>query len=105
MAEDASPPLLTLAEMCSRYMVSNRRARNIVREHRVPVLQPGRCWLFDVRAETAFREATRLYSSDPTAPARRPTGSQARSAASEYAKALALIESGLPAKPSPSVKR
>jgi len=105
VTEDARPLLLTLPDLCARYQVSDRRARDIVRQHRVPVLQPGRCWLFDARAETAFQEATRLYSSDPTAPARRATGSRARSAASEYEKALARIESGLPAKPSLSGKR
>lgn len=105
MTEDAQPPLLTLAEICALYHVSDRRARDIVREHRVPVLQPGRRWLFDVRAETAFREATRLYSPAAAAPTRHTIRSRARSAASDYEKALAQIESGLPAKPSPSGKR
>lgn len=89
MAEDTSPPLLTLAEMCIRYKVSDRRARDIVRQHRVPVLQPSRRWLFDVRAEMAFREACRLYPVQAAEPARGqvPT-SKANKAA--YAKAQAL---------------
>ena len=71
-------PFLTLADICARYHVSDRRARDIVREHKVPVLCPGRRWLFDEQAETAFREATRLYSSaSPAAPARRTGGSPA----------------------------
>lgn len=99
-------PLLTLPEICELYQVSDRRARDIVRLHAVPVLCPGRHWLFDARAEAAFREATRLCpSSSPAAKAPRSGGSRARSAASEYEKALALIESGLPAKPSPSGKQ
>ncbi len=93
MAEDTHAPLLTLAEMCSRYKVSDRRARDIVRQHRVPVLQPGRRWLFDVRAEMAFREACRLYPVRTVEPARgQVTASNA--ARSAYSKALALASPG-----------
>lgn len=60
--DDRSMPeaLLTLADICTRYRVSDRRARDIVHHNAVPVLHPGRKWLFDAKAETAFREATRL---------------------------------------------
>ncbi len=81
--------LLTLPELCARYQVSDRRARDIVRLHRVPVLQPGRRWLFDVQAEMAFREACRLYPVRTVgAPSVQRTPCKANSSA--YVRALEL---------------
>lgn len=89
MTEDARPPLLTLPDICARYQVSDRRVRDIVRQHRVPILQPGRRWLFDAQAEMAFREACRLYPVAAIEPARdRVATSKAERA--EYVRALAL---------------
>jgi hypothetical protein len=53
-------PLRTLIEICQRYHVSDRRAREIVRQNNVPILKPGREWLFDEAAERAFVEASRV---------------------------------------------
>ena len=86
-------PLLTLADICARYHVSDRRARDIVRPHGVPVLRPGRAFLFDSRAETAFREATRLNSSSsPTKAVSHAGTSRKPSRENDYEKALELVK-------------
>jgi hypothetical protein len=87
MADD----LLTLPSICAKFHVSERRARQIVHDHGVPVLKPGREWLFDDTAVRAFTEATRLCpSKSSVAKVRKPGGSRARSRAGGFEKALAL---------------
>lgn len=98
--------LLTLAEVCARYGVSDRWARDLVREHKVPVLRLGRRWMFDGHAERAFLEASRecLLSNSADVRVPRTGGSKARSTDNEFAKALALTTSALPENASPSEK-
>jgi hypothetical protein len=89
--------LRTSAEVAADLHVTPRRVRELARLHAVPVLVPGRDFLFD---ETAYRllcEAIKkCTSASPDVPAPRSGGSRGRSMDSEYERALALGTKGLP---------
>ena len=81
---------LKLPEMCARYHVSDRRAPDIVRQNAVRVLRPGRAWLFDERAETALREATRMFQDPVSKEKRRRAAMRVPSSDDAYERVLAL---------------
>jgi hypothetical protein len=95
--------LLTLADVCIRFHISDRRARGIVKLHRVPVLKPGRKLLFDEVALRAFTEACRCSTVPPAQPVPTPRGS--RAVAGDFARALALADAQSPKRPAGSTAR
>lgn len=86
---EAAPTLLSLADICEKYCVSDRWVRGLVRKHSVPVLRMGRAFLFDARTETAFLEATRMFQDQPGSRGR-VRDVAPRSARGDYERALAL---------------
>ena len=83
----------TYPEAAAELRVCVKTLRALVARHRPPVLDVGRKVMFDDTTMTALREAMRRPCPSPSraAPARRSGGSQARSAANEYEKALAHL--------------
>lgn len=95
-----SDTYLTLKQVCTRFHCSDRRAREIVKRHRIPVLCHGREWLFDENALSAFVEAGRMKHKPlpGAAPVQLPGSGRSRSPSAQnaYETALALTRTSTP---------